>query len=220
MPTSHPQRLTLNGVPWWVVDGRLVPVLAGGDDGDPPKTDPPGTGDPPKTDPPKTDPPANDGEPKNDDDAGKARREAADLRKRLRETEEERDRLKSSQMSDTERQEARVKAAEEKASGLETSLRTAHLTVAVNRHAKDFGIVDPALAAKLLDGSKVSYDDQHQPEAESVKAALKAVVEEHSILTRAGDSDGGRRGPATPTGAEGMNDWIRQRVSQPPVGAQ
>lgn len=200
---DQPHLVTIGGLrKWRFADGRVLPLLAGGDDGDPPN-DPPA--DPPAGDPP-ADPPADD---------GKARREAAELRRKLREVEAERDQLRASTMSDTERLEARAKAAEERAQKLTSDLQTSNLRVSVNRLAKDFGIVDPGLAVKLLDPSSVTYGDDHQPDEASVKAALKSVVEEHTILTRAGDSDGGRRTPAAGTGADAMNNLIRGQVGAP-----
>lgn len=196
MRSALPKRLTLNGIDYWVLDGRLLPVLAGGDDGDDPPADPP-EGEP-------------DGEPAGGDDAAKLKREAAEYRRKLRAAEAEVAALKQATMSDSERLEARAKAAEERAAGLVASVQTVNLKATVQRLAKDFGIVDPSLAARLVERDKVSFsDDTHEPEAESVKSALKVAVEEYPSLTRAGDSDGGRRTSTAESGADKMNELIR-----------
>lgn len=210
MRNALPEQLTLNGRRWWVVDGRLVPVIAGGapdDDDDNGGTG--GTGD--------DDGGSNDddsGSGGSDDDAAtaaaRARREAAEYRRKLRDAEAEVERLRASSMSETERAEARANAAEERVAQLVGSVRESNLTTSVSRLGKDFGVVDSTLAAKLIDRSLIEYDDEtHKPSDASVKAALRAVVAEHSILTRQGDSDAGRRTSGGTTGVDAMNDWLR-----------
>jgi hypothetical protein len=188
---------------WRLDDGRLLPLVAGGapDDDD-------GDGEPdPKPDDPKPD--DGDGDDGARTSAAKARREAKELRDRLRAVEEERDRLKAAQMTDQERLEARAKAAEERAQTVQARLRKASLRAAVADHASALGIVDPTLAARLLDDAGITYNDDDEPDEAGVKAALRSVIERHPVLTRGGDSDAGRREPAPGNPSALMNEYLR-----------
>lgn len=208
---TRPQLLRREGrLLWSWPSGRTLPLVAGGDDGEPE----------PKPDPPKADPPADPPKPEADD-AAAARREAAALRKRAKDAEAEVERLKAASQTDAERLAARAEAAEGKATSTTAALRKAHLRLAVLTAAPDLGIVDPKLAVRLVSDAEVAYDDEtHEPEPEAVQAALAAIVKEYPHLTRSGDSDAGSRPPAEPaTGKDALNDFIRGGAPPAPKAA-
>lgn len=222
MPEQHPHLIRAGGLALWrFADGRVLPLLAGGDDGDG------GDGGDGKDGKDGAGKAGGSGSAGGSGDGGgsgsgdgdgdpaeKARREAADLRRRLRAAEKERDDLKASQQTDAERLSARAEAAEARATGLADRVRKANLRLAVLTEAPDLGIVDSRLAMRLLDAEKLSYDEEtDEPEREPLVAALKAAAKEYPSLTRGGDADGGRR---TGGGAEqqgggkaSVNDYLR-----------
>jgi len=204
--------LPLDGL-WRLPDGRTVPLLAGGDDGDG------GDGGDGKDGAAGKD--GKDGESGKDGDgkdgdgdpAAALRREAADLRKRLRKAESERDELKAATQSDAEKLAARAEAAEAKAAGLAGKVRKANLRIAVAEAAPDLGIVDSRLAVRLLDSEKLAWNDEtDEPEKDDLLSGLRALAKEYPALTRGGDADGGRKGGAGEGEKDGKSrvaDFIR-----------
>lgn len=139
---------------------------------------------------------------------GKAAREAQDLRRRLREAEERTKRLQQERESDSERMVRERDEAIKSRDALLGDVRTLALETTVARLAPDLGLVDPLAACRLLDGSKVEYDDSHRPSDRTVKEALKDAIARHPFLTRSGDADGGRKREAK--GGKGeMDAFIR-----------
>lgn len=146
--------------------------------------------------------------------AAKARKEAAQLRKRLRDAEKERDDLKAASMTDAERAEAERAADRERADKATARVQRLSRERHVLALAGSLGIIDSAAAAKLMDADQVEYDDDGEATRESVERALQAAVKEHTFLVRGGGSDGGRKGDApTGDGKSRLNDWMRGRGS-------
>ena len=200
MDDTMPHLVRIAGRPCWrFADGRLLALLAGGDDGEE------GDGEEGDAKPPT-----------GDDPAAKARREAADLRRRLKATEAERDQLKAAQQTDAERLAARAEAAEGTATKATERARALAARLAILEAAPGLGIVDPKLAARLVDVSSVEYDDDGEPNRDQVRKQLEALVEEHPHLTRSGDADTGRRDkPAEGTGKDQVNAWLRGEAPAP-----
>lgn len=149
-----------------------------------------------------------------EDAAAEARREAQDLRKRLRAAEKERDDLKASQQTDAERLSARAEGAEAKATSVAERLRKANLRLAVLEASPDLGIVDSKLAIRLLDPEKLTWDEEtEEPDRPALTAALQGVAKEYPALTRAGDADAGRKGGGAGSqegdGKAAVNDFLR-----------
>jgi hypothetical protein len=203
MDLKHPHLVRVGGVACWrYADGRMLPLLAGGDDGDDDDAGKGGKGGKDDTD--------DDAGKGGDGDAAKARREAAELRRRLKATEAERDQLKAAQQTDAERLAARAEAAEGTATKATEKLRVANLRLAVLSEASGLGIVDPKLAVRLVDAGKVEYDDDGEPDKATVIQQLKDLVEEHPNLTRTGDADNGRKGSAAEgDGKAKVNAFLR-----------
>lgn len=192
--------LPLDGV-WRLPGGRTVPLLAGGapEEGEEGEAESKGAKGGAAGKSEKEGEGAGEG---GDDPAAAARREAADLRKRLRKAEAERDELKAATQSDAEKLAARAEAAEARATGLAEKVRKANLRIAVAEAAPDLGIVDPRLAVRLLDAEKLGWDEESdEPDKDALTAGLRSLAKEYPALTRGGDSDAGRKG-----GAEGEKD--------------
>jgi hypothetical protein len=134
-------------------------------------------------------------------EAQEARREAQNLRQRLKEAEEARSALEKEKLSDSEKvakeRDDAVKAASD------ANLRVREMQVQVL--AQDIGIVDPEAASRLLDWDKIKNpDDRGQ-----VEKALRDLVKDKSYLIgHAGKSDGGA-GDGSGGQGTSMNDLIR-----------
>lgn len=138
-----------------------------------------------------------------DDGAAKARREAAELRQRLKAAEEERDTLKNAQLSEKERAEKRAADADAAAKAAVERLERASLKAEVGVLAGKVGMrTDAAEAAlRLIDTEKVTFTDG-EAESASVERALRAAVKEYPFLARsgAGKVDAGDGGGGTAAG--------------------
>ena len=216
-PDQGPRLERIDGALWWRLKGRLLPVFAGGDDGDGDGgKGGDGAGD--KGGAGGGDGDGGKGGGSGDDAAAIAadrerRRELQSLRQRMKEVEKERDELKAAQLSDTEKATERATKAEEKATALEKDLRTMRLTAAVDSAAKDLGIRDARAAQRLMDDEAVEWDDDGKPKAKSVAKALADAAKEHPILVKSGPGDGG--GGSGGSGNKGdidMNALIRQKA--------
>ena len=129
-----------------------------------------------------------DGQGDQDDKAAKAGREAADLRRRLKAAEKQLDEYRAAGQTELERAQAKAEAAERQAGDLLDRLQAVTLDQQVQRTARDLGIVDPAMASRLIDRGQVTWQDG-AADPESVKRALKDLVKEFPRLTRSGDVD-------------------------------
>lgn len=140
-------------------------------------------------------------------EAQEARREAKNLRDRLKKSEEEKAALEAEKLSDNEKV---VKERDDlKKSNKELATRTQTLRVQVL--AGKAGIIDPEAASALLDWKALSDPDD---DAE-VEAALKQLVKDKPYLagTVGGGSDGGA-GDGSGGETEDMNQLIRQRAGR------
>lgn len=136
-------------------------------------------------------------------EAEEARREAKNLRDRLKAAEKERDDLKTSQMSDAEKVQKERDDALAAASDLDKRVRTLQVQVLAGK----VGIVDPEAASALLDWTTIKDVD----DSAEVEKALRALVKAKPYLagTVAGGGDGGAGNGAGAGGTGSMNDLIR-----------
>jgi hypothetical protein len=194
--------------------GQWVPVFAGGAD-DPP-TDPP-------ADPAKNDPPASTFKPvqtQEEFDRMVADRIARERKKYgdyddLKTKADEYDKLKASQQTEQEKLQARAEQAEKERDDLRNETTSLRATLAIEKAAAKANIVDPEMAAQLIDRKSLEFNDEGFPTKESLDKALEDVIDRHPILkgTRfQGGADGGNRGGAA--GAGNMNDLIRQKAGR------
>lgn len=136
-----------------------------------------------------------------------ANREAQNLRERLRKTEEERDSLKQSQMSDQEKVSQENQTLKDTVSTKDTEIRDLRVQVL----AQKVGIVDPEAASRLLD-----WDSIKKPEdADEVEKALRKLLEDKPYLagSHLGRGDGGA-GSGQGADTQDMNTLIRQAAGR------
>lgn len=121
-------------------------------------------------------------------EAQEARKEAKNLRQRMKAIEKERDELKGAQMSDAEKTTEERDKLREQAKTLAESNRTLRVQVLSSK----VGIIDPEAASALLDWSKIT-DPEDDAEVEQ---ALREMVKEKTYLAGnvAGGGDGGAGG--------------------------
>jgi hypothetical protein len=117
----------------------------------------------------------------------------------------------------SELEKAQAKTAEEEQGRLAAEQRVQNLTVerAVYRHASKAGITDPAMAARLVDPTKLEFDDNGDPKDDSITKALDDLTKVHPILKGgrpSGSGDGGVRGSA-PSGSD-FNQMIREKAGK------
>lgn len=148
-----------------------------------------------------------------DGDAGKARREAADLRRRLKQAETMLAKHEEAGKTELERAAGRAEAAESEASALRDTVRELSLAGMIRGEAQDLGVVSPEAAARLMDRDTLEWGDNHQPTRDSVLKALRAVVKEFPFLTAAGDIDHRTQGTTANANstADRINHLIRGR---------
>lgn len=193
--------------------GQWVPVFAGGSD------DPPA--DPPKDDPPKDDPPAfRPVKTQEEFDRMVADRIARERRKfegfdELKAKAAEFDKLKESQQTEQEKLQARAEQAEREREEARKEANSLKATIAIEKAATKAGVIDPEMAAQLIDRSTIEFDDDGSPKPDSLKSALEAVVEKHPILKGSRFQGGGDGGPRGGGGGDvSMSDRIRQMAGR------
>lgn len=152
--------------------------------------------------------------PADDSDAAKARREAADLRRRLKQAETMLAKHEEADKTELEKATNRADLMQAETDRMRTALRAAMLTGVVDREARALGITSPTVAQRLLDEATITWDDDtNTPDPKTVTQALRAVIREFPLLTRAGDVDhaaGTTTGRAGST-ADRINQLIRGR---------
>lgn len=135
----------------------------------------------------------------------RVRREAAASRKELA-------RLKQAGESETERRERELVEARDAAASSTAAVRTLRLENAVLKRAAQHGIVDPDVAARLLELGADAWDGD-TVKADALDKALRDLVKAKPYLARAGSAAAGDGGGANREGGgsqgESMNDRIR-----------
>src|SRR5690349_13660101 len=156
----------------------------------------------------QNDPPSGggDGNTLSAEDARKLRSEARNLRSRLKDAEAERDKLRTAQQSDTERLQEQNSSLSTKNADLVRENRNLRAQVVAGR----VGIVDPELAANLID-----WDDADDDSA--LEKQFNAILKARPYLAGnvAGGADGTSRGGGSGGGgneSEDMNTLLRRRA--------
>lgn len=133
--------------------------------------------------------------------AEKARREAANLRKRLNEAEAKLADYTKRDMSDLEQALASAEESKQQADTATRRLHDALFELAVVRDAADLKFRDAADAVNLIDRDLISLSDSGAPEPKEVRSALKRLVDKKPYLlatATAGDGEGGRGDNTSP----------------------
>jgi hypothetical protein len=130
----------------------------------------------------------------------KLRKEAATYRKRV-------DEYENASKTELERRDAALKAAEDRASTLETRLRDLSARSAVTDAATKVNAISPRAVYALIKGD-LDFDDDGNPT--NVDALLKQAQKDEPSLFRAanGSGDGGKGTPAGAT--QNINDVFRE----------
>lgn len=152
---------------------------------------------------------ANAAKDKQDDPRiSQARSEAIEERKKRQELEAKLKTIEDSQLSETEKQSARLKELEESNQKHQQTIKELRTSGEISVAALKARARYPDDIPKLLDLSKVKYDDDGNPtNAEDLVAKLQAKRPE--LFGGNGSADGGVRGQST-SGATDMNELIRQ----------
>ena len=129
----------------------------------------------------------------------KANREAASLRKRLRDAEAKLAEREQAEMSEIERQAARVQALEAELQTSKTAAREASLRASVVDGCRPLNIVDPEAALALLDRDAIEFDEDSGRWI-GVEQALSALAEEKTYLVAAPTAGGNPTNPARTRG--------------------
>jgi len=141
------------------------------------------------------------------EDARKLRSEARNLRTRLKEAEEERDRLKAGTQSDIEKATGQVETLTTRNKDLEAQNQNLRAQVAAGR----VGIIDPEIAASLVDWNDAD-DDQ------ALEKQMRNILKARPYLAGnvAGGADGGAGGSGGGKSGEGdstdMNTLLRRHA--------
>lgn len=97
------------------------------------------------------------------EEARKLRSEAANLRKRLKELEDQKRQIDEAKLSETERLQKRLAELERKEIEYQQSLQARTLEYEVKLHAARLGVVDPEAAYRLLDVKQIEFDEDGKP---------------------------------------------------------
>jgi hypothetical protein len=207
--SEMPRISIVNGVPGYVIDGRFVPRMAGGET--PPG---PGEGDPPK-------PAAGAGETGADGkpfDAARAQATIDTLRAEVKAGKAASTELAAAQArlkaiedagrTESERQAAELAELKTKHASLETQYQTALIQTAIEREAVKLNAVDPDVVFALVDRSAVTLADGAVTGADTAVAAL---LKAKPYLVKS-EGPGTRSVPATgkPGSSAGKAEQIEQ----------
>jgi hypothetical protein len=152
-----------------------------------------------------------------DGDAG-LRAELAKVREEAARSRRELAKLKAAGESEQERRERELEEAKASAASATAAVRTMRLENAVLRRASHHGIVDPDVAARLVELTADAWDGD-TVKVPALDAALKALVKDKPYLVRAGgaaagDGGGSNRENGAPAGAVDMNARIREMAGR------
>ena len=143
----------------------------------------------------------------------KANREAQNLRKRLKELEDEKQARKDAELSDTERLQKQLDEAQQTAQKATEQAQVAALRAAVAVEAGKLNIVDPDAALALMDRSEVEHTDDG---VTGVTDALTALIANKPYLVakpgnpRLDPTNGGRgAAPDLTPQQQTQNLWAR-----------
>jgi hypothetical protein len=131
------------------------------------------------------------------EDARKLRSEARNLRTRLKDAEEERDRLKTGTQSDIEKATTQVETLSTRNKDLESQNQNLRAQVAAGK----VGIIDPEIAAGLVDWNDADDDA-------ALEKQMRGILKARPYLAGnvAGGADGGAGGGDGSGGGEGSTD--------------
>jgi hypothetical protein len=137
----------------------------------------------------------------------KIRREAGNLRTRLRQTEQELEAARAASLGEAEQLRQQLADLKTQMQSREVTFRQQNARHQVESAARDLGIADPLAAWKLLEPSALEFDDTGSPT--NVAQALEALLAKHPILTGAAQSN-----VTNPPRAAGAPSLTRQALAK------
>lgn len=126
------------------------------------------------------------------DEARKLRREAQELRKRLKAMDEAEQARAEAELSEQQKRERRLAELEQERATWEQERKAVYLTSAVNALSSRLGLVDADAVTRLIDTSAVEYDEAGHPT--NVEELVRALLRSKPYLA-------GRPQPPVATGA-------------------
>lgn len=137
------------------------------------------------------------------DEAAKYRTERNEVQKsveefqsRMAEYEAKIKEFEKEKMTAEERQKLEFKEAVDKAKGLEDEIRSTRLEAAVAKNVRKFELADVDATLKLMDHSKVQYDDSGRPA--NIDDVLTATLEQYPFLKGSGKKSAVDTGTTNP----------------------
>lgn len=127
----------------------------------------------------------------------------ADYEAKIKEFEKEK-------LSVEERQKLEFKEAVDKAKGLEDEIRSTRLEAAVAKNVRKFELADVDATLKLMDQSKVQYDDSGRPA--NIDDVLTATLEQYPFLKGSGKKTAVDTGTTNP-GRQKNNALTREAIA-------
>jgi septal ring factor EnvC (AmiA/AmiB activator) len=122
--------------------------------------------------------------------------------------------LKEADQSELTKAQTRISELEQQHNGTTTEAQELRVEVAVLKAATKAGITDPDVAARLLDRSKIDFDDSGQPT--NMPKLLEDLGKEHPFLLDQArhptSMDGGAREPVA--GGADMNTLLRRAAGR------
>jgi type IV secretory pathway VirB10-like protein len=119
-------------------------------------------------------------------------RESAERRKRLEALEAAEKKRKTAEMSEVEQWQQKSADAEARLAAQELRLQAQALKHTVERQAATLGFINPEDAQRLAELSGVAFDEEGQPDAKAIEAALKALAKSRPYLMKgAAQASGG-----------------------------
>ncbi len=148
-----------------------------------------------------------DNQPADSPELRRIRREAGNLRARLRQAEQDLEAARAAHLAEADQLRKQVADAQTQMQVREATYRQQNARHQVENAARDLGIADPQAAWKLLEPSALQFDESGAPT--NVGAALEALLREHPFL-----AGGPPRRVANPPRASGAPALSRQALAR------
>lgn len=146
----------------------------------------------------------------------KIRREAGNLRTRLRQAEQELEAARAASLGEAEQLRQQLADLKTQMQNREVTFRQQNARHQVENAARDLGIADPLAAWKLLEPSALEFDDTGAPT--NVAQALEALLAKHPILT--GGAQSSVTNPPRAAGAPSLSRQALAKMTPDEINAQ
>lgn len=148
-------------------------------------------------------------------DAGEARTEAANYRTQYQTAQQKITEAERAQMTEAQRVQADLEAAQARAQELETTVRDLTVGASAREALAQAGAINAMTAFRTLDLSQVERNADGTPKKESLTAAISALKTSDPYLFRRtanADAGAGTGTGGAPEGGTSINDFVRGRT--------